>query len=198
MPWAILEVHDVSPKLERELISCLDLISSEGIEEFNLLVIPNMYGDSPIEDWEGLKLFPAEYAILHGYTHLGDQDLRNFLWTDGEGEFASLGLLETYKRIKEGLYVFKKLGLCDRFFVAPAWIGNRYLDEVLRLLGFRAVAYRSAIRDLSLSQDIFSPALSLSNRRWLSKLSKLSLGVMSKIFQKVSILRLAIHPLRRL
>ncbi|MEN3034127.1 MAG: DUF2334 domain-containing protein [Aquificaceae bacterium] len=193
MPWAILEVHDVSPKFEKEFLSCLDLISSEGVEEFNLLVVPNMWGNHPLESWSGVKLISAEHAVLHGYTHLGNAGIKNFLWTDGEGEFASLELLETYKRIKEGLSIFRELGFCDRFFVAPAWIGNPYLDGVLKVLGFHAVGYRWILRDLCSNKDIFSPALSLSNRSWLSKISKLGLGIFYKILKRAEIIRLAIH-----
>ncbi|HCO38904.1 MAG TPA: hypothetical protein DIT36_02845, partial [Aquificaceae bacterium] len=123
----------------------------------------------------------------------GSRRFSDLLWTDGEGEFGGLDLISTYEKVYLALELMDYLGIKTEFFVPPAWIGNPYLDDVLYSLGFRAVAYRWYIKDLSTEKIIKSPAISFSNRHLFSWFSLMLVPELERLYKKHKLLRLAIH-----
>ncbi|MFN7065492.1 MAG: DUF2334 domain-containing protein [Aquificaceae bacterium] len=196
MSYALLELHDVSLYYRREFLIALELLEEAGMYKFSLLVVPNFWERAPLgEDGELLYLIKSLSAeiILHGYTHRGFRRLQDLLWTDGEGEFGGLDLHETYQRLYWALELMDYVGLSSQFFVPPAWVGNPYLEDVLYSLGFKGVAYRWYIKDLKKGDLIRSPALTFSNRYFLSWFSIKLLPGLERLYSSQSLIRLALH-----
>ncbi len=196
MKYAILELHDVAPYYRREFLQSLEIIEDLGVEKFSLLIVPYFWETNPIEeDIDFILLVQSlkQEILLHGYTHKGKRKISDILWTDGEGEFSGLGYNETYNKLSLALELINYVGLKAKYFVPPAWIGNRYLEEVLYSLGFDGVAYRGCIKELSSNLFIKSPVLTFSNRRFLSWLSLRLIPELERLFKGHNILRLAIH-----
>ncbi|MDW8097848.1 MAG: polysaccharide deacetylase family protein, partial [Aquificaceae bacterium] len=196
MSFALLELHDVSPYYKTEFLDALELLEEVGCHKFSLLVVPYFWHRAPLgENREFVSLVKSTEAeiVLHGYTHKGKKRLQDFLWTDGEGEFGGVGLQETYEKVRAGLELFEYLGFRTEFFVPPAWIGNPYLEEVLRSLGFRAVAYRWHVKDLVYNTFIRSPVLTFSSRSGLSWLSIKLMPELGRLYQRHRVIRLALH-----
>lgn len=196
MKFALLELHDVSPFYKREFLKTLELLKELKVEKFSLLVIP-YFGEehSLAEDKEILSIIKSLTAeiVLHGYTHKGPKRLRDFLWTDGEGEFGGLDPYNTYQKVASGLKILEHIGLISEFFVPPAWIGNPYLEDVLCSLNFKGVVYRWHIKALEEKRCVKSPVLSFSNRSLFSFLSLKMMPVLEKLFRTQKVLRLALH-----
>ncbi|MCY0866134.1 MAG: DUF2334 domain-containing protein [Aquificaceae bacterium] len=196
MSLFLLELHDVSPYYRKEFFKALDLLEEVGLDGFSLLIVPYFWERAPLgEDKDFvsfIKSLPAE-VVLHGYTHKGNKRFKDLLWTDGEGEFGGLDLISTYEKVYLALEFMDYLGIKTEFFVPPAWIGNPYLDDVLYSLGFRAVAYRWYIKDLSTEKIIKSPAISFSNRHLFSWFSLMLVPELERLYKKHKLLRLAIH-----
>lgn len=196
MKLALVELHDVSPHYKAEFLFALELLEEVGCYKFSLLIVPFFWQKKSFgEDRDFLSLVKSIglETVLHGYTHEGTKRLRDMLWTDREGEFSGLGLEETYRRVSAGVELLDYLGLQAEFFVPPAWIGNPYLEDVLYSLGFKGVAYRWHIKDLTLGNFIKAPALTFSNRHLLSWLSLKVVPELERLFCGYEVLRLAVH-----
>ncbi len=196
MKFAIVELHDVSPYYRAEFLKSLELMEEVGLDRFSLLVVPYFWEYAPLGgDISFLSLIKnlGVELVLHGYTHRGKKRLQDVLWTDGEGEFGGLDLLETYNRVQAGLDLFEYLGLKTEFFVPPAWIGNPYLEDVLYSFGFRSIAYRWHIRDLRSGELLKSPTLTFSNRGLISWVSLKVVPNLEKLYDTYEVLRLALH-----
>lgn len=196
MRLALLEIHDVSPYYRAEFGEIIELLQCLSLNKFSLLVVPYFWEKYPLNDdldfVREIKALNAE-LLLHGFTHQGRTSFLSSLWTSNEGEFYYLSERETSQRIFQGQVLLKKLGLeCD-FFVPPAWIGNPFLDAILRKLGFKGVAYRFYIRFFEGDLRLFSPVLTLSNRPYFSAPSKLLLRLAEWCLRGVSVLRICIH-----
>ncbi len=196
MNYAILELHDVAPYYKREFLKALEIIEELNIEKFSLLVVPYFWEAYSIaEDRDFILLIKSlkQEVLLHGYTHKGIRKVSDILWTDGEGEFSGIDLYETYTKVSFALELLNYVGLKAKFFVPPAWIGNKHLEDVLYSLGFEGVAYRWYIKDLISNLSIKSPALTFSNRPLISWLSIKLIPELERLYKRHSILRLAIH-----
>ncbi|MCX7858253.1 MAG: polysaccharide deacetylase family protein [Deltaproteobacteria bacterium] len=197
MDKAILEFHDVSPLFETELRKALSFAKKFTIERLSLLVVPDFWGLCKLTDCPEFVNLLSEIRqeiVLHGYNHLGRAKLWQFLFTDGEGEFAMSDRDDTIKRVKKGKEMFDLLGISSKYFVPPSWIKNSYLEDILRLFDFRIVSYRWTIKDLSNGKVIFSPSVTLSNREYVSYWSAVFVPYFFAVFCRFAeCVRLAIH-----
>ncbi|MFN3505523.1 MAG: polysaccharide deacetylase family protein, partial [Caldimicrobium sp.] len=193
---AIVEVHDVNPYYEKNFLKILEFLKTLKIFKCSFLVIPNFWNIFPLQNYEDftklLKSLECE-IILHGYSHKGQKNLKYLLWTREEGEFADLTLRDTEERIESALNSFKEVGLKSKFFVPPAWIGNKYLESVLKSYGFLGIGYRNKIKNLETGKELLAPTLTFSNRPFLSFLSIKFATFYLSLIQKFSVIRLVLH-----
>jgi predicted deacetylase len=195
MNFAIIEIHDITPRYYEETVRAIELISLCGVEKYSLLVVPNYWDENHLckkPDFVSAILSTGQEVVLHGYNHKGG-NIKDFFWTYKEGEFSGLDLFSTYRKISKALEIFKALHIKTSFFVPPAWIGNPYLEDVLYSLGFKGVAYRTYIKHLDTDTIHTSPTITFSNRALLSSLSVAFIPLMFRMFKNRRILRLALH-----
>ncbi|AEH45463.1 deacetylase-like protein [Thermodesulfatator indicus DSM 15286] len=195
MKKIIIELHDVSPFYKNEFFEALKLIFEEEINKYCILLIPNYKNKYNIEQhvkFTNLIKACKQEIILHGYEHTGENSLKYFWATNGEGEFNKLNKKETFKRIIEGKKIFKKLELKTSYFVPPAWISNKFLESALIKHDFKGISYREKINFFS-KKKIFTPTITFSNRYLLSEISKWSSEILFQLFSKFPTIRFAIH-----
>ncbi|WP_022853512.1 DUF2334 domain-containing protein [Thermodesulfatator atlanticus] len=191
----IIELHDVSPFYKNELLNILRMLYEHGIKKFSILLTPNFKGRYRLDkdnSFKDLIKCSKQEIILHGLYHEGKFSLRHILATNREGEFADLSKEETRRRIVEGNKILKNCGIDTHFFVAPAWINNKYLEKILTEQKFKGIGNRWSIKIFN-KKKIFSPIITLSNRNILSFLSKKSAKTLIKLYKNFETIRFAIH-----
>jgi predicted deacetylase len=144
-PILLASIHDVSPRFESEIERLLDLLRPHVGDRLAMLVVPNHWGDAPINPgspfatrlrgWSdaGIEIF------LHGYFHRdetshpsrGDR-LRASFMTAREGEFLGLSRGDAAARIAQGRALLEGvIGRKIDGFVAPAWLYSNGAREAL-------------------------------------------------------------------
>ena len=132
----LASIHDVSPRFESEVDRLLEILKPHVGERLAMLVVPNHWGDAPIEPGSPFATKLRGWAesgvemFLHGYFHRdrsrhgGTADrLRARLMTAGEGEFLGLSRDEASARIADGRALVEDvIGRPVDGFVAPAWL----------------------------------------------------------------------------
>jgi predicted deacetylase len=141
----LASIHDVSPRFESEIERLLDLLRPHVGDRLAMLVVPNHWGDAPINPGSPFATRLREWAdagieiFLHGYFHRdeashsrpGDR-LRATFMTAGEGEFLGLSRGAAACRIADGRALLE--GIIGRRvdgFVAPAWLYSSGAREAL-------------------------------------------------------------------
>jgi uncharacterized protein len=132
----LASIHDVSPRFESEVDRLLDLLGPYVGNRLAMLVVPNHWGDAPINPgspfaarlraWaeDGIEMF------LHGFTHRDDSHhegagtrLRARFMTASEGEFLGLSIADAAGRIDRGRALLEDvIGRPLDGFIAPAWL----------------------------------------------------------------------------
>lgn len=204
----LASIHDVSPRFESEVDKLMDLLAPHIGERVAMLVVPNHWGDAPIEPkspfakrlrgWAdaGVEMF------LHGYFHrdqsrprgAGDKFRARFM-TAGEGEFLSLSREQAESRIHEGRALLEDvIGKRIDGFVAPAWLYGE---------GARAALQHCAIPIAEDHMHVWSPATGARLASgpvitWASRTrvrlasSLLAAGALRRA--PIQVLRVGVHP----
>ncbi|MFN3813630.1 MAG: DUF2334 domain-containing protein [Aquificaceae bacterium] len=196
MKLGLVEVHDVCPHYYDEVVYAIELLERLRIEKYSLLVVPNFWDVFPLykrDSFAELLRSLKKEIILHGYNHKGRKSLSSILWTYGEGEFEKASLLETYKKVEKSLEVMHSLNTEVKFFVPPAWLGNRFLEDILYSFGFVGIAYRNYFKNLLTDEVIPSHSLTFSNRRIFSLMSLFFVTLYSRLLEKRQLVRFALH-----
>lgn len=129
-----------------DFMSTLDLISIRPI----IGVIPNNLDQSLITEnkvskeifWNKIKtLFDFDKCdiALHGYDHIYINKNRGLLKYGKKSEFSGLDYKTQYKKIKNGLEVFKERGIKSNIFMAPSHSFDIITLKVLFDLGIQYV-----------------------------------------------------------
>jgi hypothetical protein len=204
----LASIHDVSPRFETEVDELLDLLAPWVGERIAMLVVPNHWGEAPIEPkspfarrlrgWAdaGIEIF------LHGYFHrdqsrprgAGDRFRARFM-TAGEGEFLSLSREQAESRIHEGRALLEDvIGRRIDGFVAPAWLYGE---------GARAALEHCAIPIAEDHLRVWSPATgaNLANGPVITWASRTRLRLASSLVAAgalrrapLQVLRVGVHP----
>ncbi len=137
-------IHDVAPATWPDCLRLLQAVREVADIPLTWLVVPRWHGSaarSPaVEAALGSLLADGHELALHGYTHLDtaapasawrSRFLRG-VYTEGEGEFAALGVDEARRRIALGLAWFDERDWPVSGFVAPAWLLGAGAWEALR------------------------------------------------------------------
>ena len=208
-----LSLHDVAPPHLRRVLCAEALIRECLVSRVSYLLIPDYHGTGRADlhpEFVAWCRRPREFEIdwlLHGYRHLdaprpGDarlsirQRLAEQFLTSGEGEFLRLDAAAQRELITEGRRVFERcLGREVRGFVAPAWLFNKDLIEVLRETGFQYTESYGRIFMLADGSSIRSPVITWATRTPLLKWGSIAAApILARLWSPEPMLRVALHP----
>lgn len=196
-----IEVHDASPKYQKELKLIFNELDKKGLKENIIAIVPNWAGQFDIRKYpEFIQMIKEREKagaelVLHGLTHKTGKNAHwyDFLFGDIDGwEFRDLNYNESKEKLIIGKKIFKEVfGYYPKGFIPPNWRISKGALEAVKDEGFE---YVSSIRQIKYFK-----------KRWLkSKTAFFDFGKNSKLIKWVyknqitlKILRfsrVAIHP----
>jgi predicted deacetylase len=210
----LLSLHDVAPVHHARLARAEALFTELGVRRITYLLVPDFHGSG------GSELDPAFRAwchqerafsvrwFLHGYTHRDDapterraplgarERLKRRTLTGGEGEFIPLTPAEQHRRVEAGRRCFRDLlGSEPEGFVAPAWLHNPALPEILAQHGIRYHEDHRRIYHLGEGTSRRAPVITWATRTRLRRWSSThGAPPLARICGGAPLLRLAVHP----
>jgi uncharacterized protein len=204
-------LHDVAPATQarcEQLIARLGRIAPMAL---TLLVVPYYRGQpsNPVFDgWLDARRQSGDELALHGLTHYDPgtpsgwfDHVRRRWYTDGEGEFAALGIADATRRLNAGRGWFAHRRWPLRGFVPPAWLLGEGAWHALRRQPFDYTCTRTAL--LMLPQrggDAAPPALPArsivysTRAAWRRQLSLPWNRVLARIEGGAPWMRFELHP----
>lgn len=202
-------IHDVAPSTWPLCEKLIDAIRQVAPIPLTFLVVPayhhRCHGENHNACFAALRQQMAEGSelALHGYTHLDEGPRPDCSWayfwrqiyTQGEGEFAGLGVGQARQRLGWGLEWFARQGWPVDGFVAPAWLMSEGSWQALQGFPFRYTTSFSRIYLLQQRRSLFAPSLVYSARSgWGSALSCSGNDAGARMLRDAPLLRLGLHP----
>jgi len=207
-PILLASIHDVSPRFESEIERLLDLLRPHVGDRLAMLVVPNHWGDAPINPgspfatrlrgWSdaGIEVF------LHGYFHRdetshpsrGDR-LRASFMTAREGEFLGLSRGDAAARITRGRALLEGvIGRKIDGFVAPAWLYSNGAREALADCAMPIAEDHLRVWSPTTGERLASgPAITWASRTQLRLASSLAAAAALR-HAPLKVLRIGVHP----
>ena len=210
---AILSIHDITPAHESLINDIIEMLCCLKYPPPALLVVPDFHRSWSLEKYpefcEFIKKLSSKGCeiILHGFTHLSQNNnvnvqmtllnrLKSKYLTAGESEFMGINEQIASEKIHNGLQVFEKnIGIKPNGFIAPSWLFEKYLPEMLRNYGFQFTEDHLNLYCLNSFKKEISPTVTFASRSLGRIVGSIA---WSKIVLPVSYidnLRFAIHPL---
>jgi len=207
----LLALHDVTPFHMPRLERAEALFADLGVTRATYLVVPQFHGRWAIDrdpDFARWCARPRPFAVdwaLHGWCHAetgGSGRFEPWNWlkrrtlTAGEGEFLSLAADETSRRVDVGTRMFAScLGVAPTAFVAPAWLFNAALVDVLAARGFRWTEDHRRIYQLQRGTTAAAPVITWATRTAMRRRGSAVLApLLYRAWRRRAILRIAVHP----
>ncbi len=203
-------IHDVAPATWPECEHLLNAVRAVARVPISWLVVPRYHGstarspsyEAALERLQG----EGHELILHGLTHLdtgppssglrglGRRLLRT-VYTQGEGEFATLEADEARRRIDAGLAWFAERGWPVSGFVPPAWLISEAACQTLHQYAFDYTTRYGSFRLLRPAHTLGSPALVYAARNRTGRvLSPVAAMLQATLMRNAPLVRLALHP----
>ncbi len=220
-PTFIVSLHDVTESTFDLARRQMDELTSWGVRQMSLLVVPCFHGQErldecpPLCEWLRKCQSERHEIVLHGWRHLNTKlkskniqlEIRNpkseilstwfyeNFYTSGESEFLNLDYKEAFSRIEKGLTLFRDIGLKSQGFIAPAWLMNSEVEKAARDLG---LVYTNTISELihlpTGQRDPTRSCVWSTRTRWRRLLSLAWNHFLFKRLQSVNPLRISLHP----
>lgn len=204
----VVSFHDLAPHSQPDCAQFIDDMRKCGVDRLSLLVVPNWYGSSPLQDnpsfasWLRERAEEGHEIVLHGYTHKANgisggarQQFMGRIYTAGEGEFYQLERAEAARLLDEGRRQFDAAGLRTRGFIAPAWLLSEGSRQALIDGGFDYTTYWGSFERFKRDERMYAPTLTFSCRtHWRRMASHLWVRAWSLVNQAAPVLRIAAHP----
>lgn len=201
----VVSFHDLHPGTMQCCVRFISRVRSLGVERISLLVVPNWYGGSALEQhpdfcsW--LRDLPHDIS-LHGLTHQAVHRHRNPIewlvanqYTAGEGEFYKLSVPDARQRVVDGLKIFEAAGIQPGGFIAPAWLMPDEHRPLLSELGLYYAVTFSKVYDLRRDEAIHAPVLCTTSRTRLRRLvTRQVVSAIGRRHAASPVLRIAVHP----
>lgn len=196
------EMHDLHPGMAPLLPELIAAFPPEARAKIAYSVVPNWMGAEPLSAYRDFAAQVAELdgiRVLHGWTHENGRDFLNwfFYGHENRSEFAQLSQGETEDRLDRALEMWQQAGLeWPRWFCAPRWQPNAYLDDALQERAIGGILARGEIRTFG-QGGLTMPALNFDEgeRGW-----KVVAGCGLRRFEMARLLRrgrpfrLVLHP----
>jgi uncharacterized protein len=215
-----LAIHDVTPFHLNRLKRAEALFEKWGVEKILYLLVPNYHGahradrDPNFRTWCHRKRpFEIEWC-QHGYFHIVTGhaasvqrlEFHNGLVGAGghpvgstladEGEFRHLAADWVRDRLISGREIFRRvLEREPTGFVAPKWMGNQHLVEILTELGYSWTEDDHSLCNLAGGPRRWSPVITWATRSvWRKQLSLWGCPLVLRLTRSMPLLRIAMHP----
>jgi len=182
--------------------------------------VPNYHGahradrDTAFRNWCRRQRPFAVRWCQHGYFHAVTkhdasvewQEARNGLVSAGdhpvgspltdEGEFRHLSPQWLRDRLVRGREVYRStLDQEPSGFIAPKWMGNRHLAEILAELGYAWTEDDHSLCNLDTGGRRWSPVVTWVTRvAWRKRLALWGCPLLVRLTQSMPLLRIAMHP----
>ena len=206
----LASIHDVSPRFESEIARLLDLLRPHVGDRLAMLVVPNHWGDAPINPGSPFATRLRGWAdagieiFLHGYFHRdeashsrpGDR-LRATFMTAGEGEFLGLSRAEATRRLRAGRAVVEDaIGRPVTGFIAPAWLYGPDARAAVAAEGFGlAEDHMQVWEPASGAVLLRGPVITWASRSRARIASSLAFAALARVaLQPLRAVRVAVHP----
>lgn len=204
----LASIHDVSPRFEGEVDRLMDLLRDHVGARLAMLVVPNHWGDAPIQPGSSFATRLRSWAengieiFLHGFYHRDDaahgsarDRLRASFMTAGEGEFLGLSKAEASERLTKGRELLEDvIGRGIDGFIAPAWLYGDGALEALHDAGVRlAEDHLHVWSPASGKQLARGPVITWASRTRMRLLSSLAAAAALR-HAPIPVLRIGVHP----
>ncbi len=203
-----VSIHDVSPQTWADCRKVIDEVRQVADLPLGLLLVPCWHhrpwpeSGAFIDEVDAMRRAGHE-LVLHGYTHWDDgpeprgpfDRFRRRTLTRNEGEFAALGADDAQAAIDAGIACFAAHAWAAEGFVAPAWMQNAAVVDVLVRSGLRYAGLFGGLLVLPEGRWLPSVALTYSCRHpagdWLARAAVSAAAWMQSASP---LLRVALHP----
>ncbi|MGD9896323.1 MAG: DUF2334 domain-containing protein [Candidatus Methylacidiphilaceae bacterium] len=207
-PALIVSLHDLHPASLPLVIRQRDQLRDWGVTEASLLVIPAYHRrssfceDSEFCRWIDHQRKQGDETVVHGYFHSREQrakGLAGWFWTEvytrREAEFFDLSQNVAEERLRLARELFAAQGWSAEGFVAPGWLMDRRLPQLLGKQGFRYTTRIDGILVLR-PEERWTPVRTFcwSSRAGWRRISSLAWNRLLSQISSGSIVRVSLHP----
>lgn len=208
----VVSLHDATPFHLERMRRAEEVFRGLGVAKIAYLFVPEYHGGYPAAADPAFRAWCREerpFRVdwhLHGYHHLeaavpaaggGAGDfLKRKLLTAGEGEFLALDADAQRRKLEAGRAAFRACLDRDPIgFVAPAWLFNAALPDVLREQGFRFTEDQRRMYRVDTGARLDSPVITWATRTLLRKYGSLIVcPALLRLWSRAPVLRVAMHP----
>lgn len=181
--YAIVAVHDVTPRFMNKVMKIDYFLGKTGISDFSYLVIPKFHGKdnqdiSKDEAFADIMEGTGQELVLHGYTH------SNLLIED---EFFT-SYKSAWLKLLEGRRIFRQcFGYRPKGFIPPMWTISRAALKAVREAGLYYTSSNKHFYDLRDDIKIRSTLVVRGNIMALP-------STFNTLFRRKSLVEVALHP----
>ena len=207
-PALIVSLHDLHPGSLSLAARQREQLRRWGVKEASLLVIPAYHRgprfceDSEFCRWIDLQRKEGDETVIHGYFHLREErakGLRNRFWTEiytrREAEFFDLPHDVAGGRLRLARELFAGQGWATEGFVAPGWLMDPCLPQLLAREGFRYTTRIDGILSLRPEQRwIGARTHCWSTRAGWRRATSLAWNHLLSLRASGSVIRVSLHP----
>ncbi|WP_018290914.1 DUF2334 domain-containing protein [Verrucomicrobium sp. 3C] len=207
-PSLIVSLHDLHPGSLALVARQREELRQWGVKEASLLIIP-AYHQGPAFDenlefcrWIDLQRKEGDETVVHGYFHSRDQRAkgwRNRFWTEiytrREAEFFDLPQDIARERLRSARELFAGQGWATEGFVAPGWLLDPCLPQLLAREGFRYTTRINGILSLR-PEERWTDARTYcwSTRAGWRRATSLAWNRLLSLRASRSVVRVSLHP----
>ena len=202
----LLSFHDFHPGSRAQINEQMDFCLSRCPGHVSVLVIPQYHHGLPTEKCgESVALLDqwsreGHDLAVHGYYHdrVGLPE-ESWWWTriytQQEAEFFRLNIVEAKARIQLACDLWNRRGWRANGFVAPGWLHEDELENVLRAQNFRYTCRIGSVTHLQTGRAERAWAGTYSLRSgWRRGLARLWQPIWKRIWAGREMVRLRLHP----
>jgi predicted deacetylase len=181
--YAIVAVHDATPKYLDKIPKIDDFLKKEGIDDFSYLIIPKFRGKdsqeiSEHESFADIMEGTGQELVMHGYTH------SNLLIED---EFFT-NYKNAWHKILQARRIFKRcFGYVPKGFIPPMWAISKGALKAVKDAGFEYTSSNKYFYDFRAGVRLRSTLVIRGNIMSVP-------STFNTIFRRKPLVEVALHP----
>jgi hypothetical protein len=181
--YAIVAIHDVTPKYLNKVMKIDDFLETQGIDDFSYLIIPKFHNAQSQditndEEFADIMEGTGQELALHGLTH------SSLLIED---EFFT-GYKQAKQKLDEGRKIFKScFGYYPNGFIPPMWLISKAAINAVNDSGFRYTSSNKYFYDLRDGIKLRSTLVIRGNIMSVP-------STFNTLFRRKSLVEVALHP----
>ena len=181
--YAIVAVHDVTPKYLDKIPKIDDFLKGEGIDDFSYLIIPR-FRDKDSQDISEDEAFAdimegtGQELVMHGFSH------SNLLMED---EFF-INYKSAWSKILKARTIFKQcFGHVPKGFIPPMWVISKAALKAVKDAGFEYTSSNKYFYDFRAGVRLRSTLVIRGNIMSVP-------STFNTIFRRKPLVEVALHP----